>query len=171
MAKEDKKQIVQEIADKLSKSKSVVLTDYRGLSVRDISELRGKLRQSGIDYKIYKNTMLRLATKAEKIEGLDSFLEGPTAVAFDYEDEVNASKVLTAFAKDHKVLEIKAGLLENKVLSVDQIKQLASLPGKDQLIATLMARINGPIGSFLNVLNAPIREFGSVIKQIKEASN
>lgn len=104
---EAKKQLVDEIAEVLSNSVSTVIVDYRGLTVAEVTDLRSQLREAGVEYKVYKNTMVRRAAEKAGIEGLDEFLTGPTAIATSSEDAVAAAKVISGFAKDHEALEIK----------------------------------------------------------------
>lgn len=166
--KEEKKQIVSDIADKLGKSKEVILVDYRGLSVKDMADLRSKLREAGTEFKVYKNTLARLAVKKAGQEKLGDFLEGPTAFAFDYQDEVTTPKILVDFSKDHKELEVKGGFLGGELLDVNQIKMLASLPSHEELLGKTVGALAGTIRNFLYVLKAPVQNFGSVIKQLSE---
>jgi len=154
---EKKKQVVSEIAGKFRESKSTVLVDYRGLSVAEITELRKQLREAGIDFKVYKNSMMRRATAETDLTGLDEQLIGPTAVAFSNEDVVAPAKILNNFAKDHEALEIKSGVIEGEIASVDHIKTLANLPSRDGLLSMLCS-----------VLQAPIRNFALAAKAVAE---
>ena len=134
-ALEEKKKVVNEIKDKLNNSKSIVLFNYRGLTDNESKELRAKLKDNNSDYKIYKNTLLKLALNDENIN-LDSYLEGPTAIAFS-SDDIAAIKVLSDYAKGHKVLELKAGMVEGSTCDTAKIKEFASIPGRDGLYAML----------------------------------
>lgn len=154
---EKKKQIVSEIAEKLRESKSTVVVDYRGLDVAEITELRKQLREAGVDFKVYKNTMLRRATAETDLTGLDEQLVGPTAVAFSNEDVVAPAKIINKFSKEHEALEIKAGVIEGEVATVDHIKTLANLPSREGLLSMLC-----------NVLQAPIRNFALATKAVAE---
>lgn len=152
-----KEQVVNEIADKLRSSQSTILVDYRGLDVAEITELRAQLREAGVDFKVYKNTMTRRATAAAELTELDENLVGPTAIAFSNEDVVAPAKILNNFAKAHDALEIKGGVIEGKVASLDQIKELADLPNYEGLLSML-----------LSVLQAPVRNFAYVTKAVSE---
>lgn len=154
---EHKKQIVSEIADKLRNSKSTILVDYRGLDVAEVTELRQQLREAGVDFKVYKNTMTRRATEEAELSELNETLVGPTAIAFSEEDVVAPAKILNNFAKDHNELEIKGGVIEGKVASLEQIKELADLPNYEGLVSML-----------LSVLQAPVRNFAYVTKAVAE---
>ncbi|MDK8603605.1 50S ribosomal protein L10, partial [Staphylococcus aureus] len=118
---EAKKQLVDEIAEVLSNSVSTVIVDYRGLTVAEVTDLRSQLREAGVEYKVYKNTMVRRAAEKAGIEGLDEFLTGPTAIATSSEDAVAAAKVISGFAKDHEALEIKSGVMEGNVITAEEV--------------------------------------------------
>ncbi|HCX9119259.1 50S ribosomal protein L10 [Staphylococcus aureus] len=154
---EAKKQLVDEIAEVLSNSVSTVIVDYRGLTVAEVTDLRSQLREAGVEYKVYKNTMVRRAAEKAGIEGLDEFLTGPTAIATSSEDAVAAAKVISGFAKDHEALEIKSGVMEGNVITVEEVKTVGSLPSHDGLVSML-----------LSVLQAPVRNFAYAVKAIGE---
>lgn len=155
--REEKAQIVQEISQKLRDSKSTIVADYRGLSVAEVTELRKQLREAGIEFKVLKNTMTRRATAEVGLSDLDAYLTGPNAIAFSYEDVVAPAKILNDFAKDHKALEIKAGVVEGRIVSFDEVTALATLPSREGLISM-----------FLSVLQAPMRNFAYAVKQIAD---
>ncbi|EKN62708.1 LSU ribosomal protein L10P [Schinkia azotoformans MEV2011] len=154
---EQKKQLVQEISDKLQASKSVVFVDYRGLDVAEVTELRKQLREAGIEFKVYKNTMMRRATEATNFGDLNDKLVGPTAVAFGVEDVVAPAKIINEFAKKHEDLEIKAGIIEGTIASVEEVKALAELPSREGLLSML-----------LSVLQAPIRNLALAAKAVAD---
>lgn len=154
---EKKKAIVQEIADKLSKSKTVILTDYRGLNVKQMNELRKQLREANVEFQVLKNTLTRRACEQVGFNGLDEHLTGPTAVAFSYDDVVAPAKILHKFAKENKDLEIKAGIVEGNVVGLDEIKELADLPSREGLLSML-----------LSVLQAPVRNFALAVKAVAD---
>ena len=145
---------VAEIKEKLEKATSVVLSQYQGLTVEEDTVLRKNLREAGVEYKVYKNTLVTLAAKELGLEGIVEYLEGPVAIAFGYEDVTVAARVLNDFAKDHKKLELKAGIVEGEIYDTDKIKQLATIPSKEVLIAKLLGSIKSPIASFARVINA-----------------
>jgi large subunit ribosomal protein L10 len=155
--REEKVQLVKEIVEKLQNSKSTVVTDYRGLNVAQVTELRKKCREAGVEFKVYKNTMTRRATAETGLTDLDATLTGPTAIAFSMEDEIAAAKVLSDFAKANEALEIKGGVMEGKILSADEVKAIASLPNREGLLSML-----------LSVLQAPIRNFALAVKAVGE---
>ena len=154
---EQKKQHVEEIAEKFSNAKTAVLVDYRGLNVEEVTELRKQLRETGVEYKVYKNTMTRRATEKAGFEELHEVLVGPTAIAFSEEDAVAPAKVIGGFAKEHEALEIKGGIVEGNVATLEQIKELSELPSHDGLLSML-----------LSVLQAPVRNFAYATKAIAE---
>jgi large subunit ribosomal protein L10 len=145
---------VAEIKEKLEKSKSVVLSKYQGLSVEEDTALRKNLREAGVEYKVYKNTLTILAAKELGLDGIVGYLEGPVAIAFSYEDVTLGARILNDFAKDHKALELKAGIVEGEIYDESKIKQLATIPSKEVLIAKLLGSIKSPISSFARVLSA-----------------
>lgn len=169
MAKIELKQpVVQEIKGKLEASKGAVLTDYRGLNVAEVTELRTKLREVGVEYKVVKNTLARIAANEIGIEGLDGYLEGPTAIAYGIEDAVAPAKVLSEFAKAHKNLEIKAGILEGKVIDLDGVKALADLPSREVLLAKLLGSMQSPLYGMANVLQGNLRNLVYVLDAVRK---
>lgn len=154
---EAKKQVVTEISEKFNESQSAVLVDYRGLTVEEVTALRKELRDNNIDYKVYKNTMTRRAIEDGELSGLTDQLVGPTAIAFGKDDVVAPARILHNFAKDHEALEIKGGVIEGQVATLDEIKELSTLPDHDGLVSML-----------LSVLQAPIRNLAYATKAIAE---
>lgn len=154
---EQKQQLVQEIADKFRDSQSTMLVDYRGLDVAAVTELRKQLREANIDFKVYKNSMANRAVDSAELGGLSDILVGPTAIAFSNDDVVAPAKILNNFAKEHQDLEIKGGVIEGEIATLEQIKELADLPNYD-----------GMVGMLLNVLQAPIRNLAYATQAIAE---
>lgn len=159
---------VEEIKEKIGKAQSVILVDYRGLDVAQLTELRSRYRKSGVDYKVYKNTMMRFAFKDLGLEDFNEYLKGPSAVAFSYDDPVSAAKVTAEFAKTNAKLEIKAGIVDGKVIDIEGVKSLAELPSKEVLIAQVLGGFNAPIQGFANVLQGTIRSLAIVLNAIAE---
>lgn len=151
---EQKQQLVQEIRDKISGAKSVVLVDYRGLNVDEVTELRRKYSEAGVEYKVYKNTMMRFAFKEEGYEEFTNHLTGPNAIAISTEDPVIAAKVTNDFAKDHKKLELKAGIVEGDILDLEKITEIANLPSKEHLLTQVVIALNAPISKFARGIQA-----------------
>jgi large subunit ribosomal protein L10 len=154
---EKKKQIVDEITEKFKNSVSTIVVDYRGLNVAEITELRKQLREAGVEFKVYKNTLTRRAAEAAELTEINDVLTGPNAIAFSNEDVVAPAKILNNFAKENEALEIKVGVIEGKVVSLDEIKALAELPSREGLLSML-----------LSVLQAPIRNFALAAKAVAE---
>lgn len=156
-ALEQKKQIVAEIAEKLRESQTTVLVDYRGLTVAEVTELRKQLREAGVEFKVYKNKLVKRATAETDLTALDEQLVGPTAIAFSNEDAIAPAKILHEFAKQHEALEIKAGIVEGTVVGVEEVKALATLPSREGLLSML-----------LSVLQAPMRNFALATKAVAD---
>lgn len=156
VVREEKVQSVQEIAGKLRDAKSAVLSDYRGLTVKQATELRKLCREAGVDFKVYKNKLAQRATAEVGVSGLDQYLTGPTAIAFA-EDEITAAKILNEFAKKNDKLEIKGGIVDGQVMGEAEIKALADLPSREGLLSML-----------LSVLQAPVRNFALAVKAVAE---
>jgi len=151
---EQKKQIVAELVETLKSAQAGVLVDYRGITVEEDTRLRAKLREAGVEYKVVKNTLTRFAANEVGFGELDPQLNGPTALAISTTDAVAPAKVISDFAKDVEALEIKAGFVDGKVIGLDEIKQLASTPSKDVLIAKIMGSLNAPISKLVRTLQA-----------------
>lgn len=167
---EQKKQLVAEIAEKMSKAQSVVIVENRGLTVAQVTDLRNKLRAAGAEFKVYKNTLVNLAANEVGVTGLDSHLQGPTAWAFSFEDPVAAAKVLLPFAKNNdKQLVIKGGILENRVIGHNEVKALADLPSREVLLAQVLGAMQSPLVGMANVLQGPIRKMGYALEAIRKS--
>lgn len=164
---ESKKQAVSELKEKINNAGSMILADYRGLTVEEDTEMRAALREANIEYKVIKNNYIRHAVDGTGLEDLLSILVGPTAVAMA-DDEVAPSKALAAFAKKYETFEIKGGIVDGKVVSIDDIKQLALLPSKEELIAKMLGSMNAPISGFVNVLNGNLRGLVVALNAIVE---
>ena len=153
MAKvEQKKVIVDEIKQKLEKASSVVVVNARGLTVEQDTALRKSLREAGVDYKVYKNTMVRFAIQGTQFEGLDPYLEGPSAFAFSYEDATAGAGILSKAATDLKVLEFKAGVVEGITYDAEGMKAIAEIPSREVLLSKLLGSFKSPISSFARVI-------------------
>ena len=150
----EKKQAVEEIKDKFNRAVSAVFIDYRGLTVAEVTELRNKYRQAGVDYKVLKNTLIGRAIEDKGIEEIAPFLNGPTAVAFSYDDEIAPAKITNDFIKETEKMEIKCGIFNNKFTPKEEVIVLASLPSKDELLAKTVGFLNSPILNLVYTLNA-----------------
>lgn len=145
---------VAEIKEKLEKAQSVVLASYQGLTVEQDTNLRKSLREAGVEYKVYKNTLVTLAAKELGFDGIVEYLEGPVSIAFGYEDATAPARILNDFAKENKKLELKAAIVEGTVYNKEQTEQLAAIPSREVLLAKLLGSIKSPISSFARVINA-----------------
>ncbi|MCM3703428.1 50S ribosomal protein L10 [Paenibacillus sp. FSL R5-0527] len=152
-----KQEAVDVLTAKLRESATTVVADYRGLNVAQVTELRKQLREAGVEFQVLKNTLVRRATAAAELSELDEVLTGPTAIAFSTEDAVAPAKILSDFAKKNDALKVKGGVVEGRVVGVDQIKALADLPSREGLLSML-----------LSVLQAPMRNFALAVKAVAE---
>ena len=164
--REQKQQEIDKLKDNFSRAKSVILADYCGLSVSEINEVRGRLRESSVELRVTKNTLAKRAIKDTDSEVLADSLSGPTAIAFSYDDPVSGAKALTELAKDHEALELKAGILGSKLMAIADIEALAKLPTKEILLAQLLSVMNGPMSGFVNVLSGNQRNLVQVLSAI-----
>lgn len=166
---EEKGQIVSDIKEKFQNSSGVVLADYRGLTVAQVTELRAKMRSAGVEYKVLKNTLVLRAANELGLEGLDPYLKGPNAFAF-CADPVAPAKVLTEFAKANrlKTLQIKAGVLEGKVIGPEGVKALADLPSREVLLGMVLRGMQSPLTGMANVLQGPIRKMGYALEEVRK---
>lgn len=152
----EKQQLVSEISEKLRNSVCTVVTDYRGLSVSQVTELRKQLREAGVEYHVIKNTLTRRATAETELTELDEHLTGPSAIAFSA-DVIAPARIISDFAKKNENLKVKAGVVEGRVVDAAQIKALADLPSREGLLSML-----------LSVLQAPMRNFALAVKAVAD---
>ncbi|MFH5962994.1 50S ribosomal protein L10 [Clostridium perfringens] len=145
---------VAEIKEKLEKAQSVVLASYQGLTVEQDTNLRKSLREAGVEYKVYKNTLVTLAAKELGFDGIVEYLEGPVSIAFGYEDANAPARILNDFAKENKKLELKAAIVEGTVYNKEQTEQLAAIPSREVLLAKLLGSIKSPLSNFAYLLSA-----------------
>jgi len=153
-----KQQEVNEVVEKMNAANSLVVVDYLGLSVAEVTELRKQLREAGVEFKVIKNTIMRRALDSQDLEYHEEVFQGPTAVAFGMEDAVAPAKILSDFAKKAEALELKGGILEGEVLSKEEIQQIAKLPNREGLLSML-----------LSVLQAPVRNVAYAVKAVADA--
>lgn len=145
---------VAEISDKFKAAQSAVVVQYRGLSVSEVTQLRRELRAENVDFKVYKNKLVQRATEEAGYGALNDQLVGPNAIAFGNGDAVAPARVLAKFAKDHEALVIKAGVVEGKLLSLEEVNELAKLPGRDGMYSMLLACLQAPVSKFARVVKA-----------------
>ena len=165
-----KQAVVASLKEKIGSAQGAVLTTYSGLSVAQDTELRARLREAGVEYRVVKNTMLRIATNEVGIEGLEQYLEGTTAIAISATDPVAPAKLISEFIKENKLKaqEVKAGLVEGKVIDADGVKALAALPAREVLIAQVLAGMQSPIAGLVNVLQGSIRNVVYALDAIRQ---
>ena len=163
----EKKRVVKDIEQKLENANLVVFTDYRGINVAEMTELRNRLRLPGVEYKVLKNTMAEFALQNLGCQDVIPHIEGPNAVLFSTDDPVNPAKVIFQFIKEYKKLAVKVGILEGQMVSADKIKALAELPAKEVLLGQVVGTMQAPITSLVYVLNANLTGLVRVLDQIK----
>lgn len=170
-----KKASIQEIKEKMEEAKIAIITDYRGessgLSVQEITDLRQRLRRTNSEYKIYKNTLCKIAMAEIGAKELIEYFKEPTAILFGFEDPAASSKELVKFIKEHKTKSlpiIKAAYLDGEVYDESQVKVLATLPSRDELLSMLLRTMNSPIQGFVNVLSGIPRSLVTVLDQIRK---
>ena len=166
MAKVELKQpIVAAIAEDVKDAQSVVLVDYRGLTVEEDTELRKQLREAGVIYKVCKNTMMKRAFEGTEFEGLAPYLEGPSAMAVSKDDATAAARILCKFAKTAENLEVKAGVVEGKVYDEAGVRALSTIPSREELLSKLLGSIQSPIANFARVIKQIAENGGAVAEE------
>ena len=165
---EQKQQVVTELADKLKSAISGVLVDYKGITVENDTKLRAELRKAGVYYAVKKNSIIRLAAKQVGLDALDSALSGTTAIAISDSDLTAPAKILAKFAEGNKEFSVKAGFIEGKAVSANEVDELAKLPPKEVLVAKFLGSMNAPISGFVNVLNGNLRGLVVALNAIAE---
>jgi large subunit ribosomal protein L10 len=159
-----KTESVAALKERLGSAKTAVLTEYRGLTVRQLSDLRKQLKAASAEYKVVKNRLARLAVKDSPLDPLGTHFTGPTGLVFTKQDPVAVAKALQAFVKNNPALTIKLGLVEGKVLQPAELKALADLPSKEQLRAQIVGALQGPMRQLVSLLQAPVRELVYVLE-------
>jgi len=165
---EKKKEIVEDLRQRFSKSKIVIVTDYKGLDVSAMNNLRKKLKEIDVEYKVVKNSLLAIASEETDVAVIKDVFKGPNAVALSYDDPVAPAKVLTEFAREHKALEVKMGVLSGKALDESAIKALSNLPSREVLLSQLLAVASGVPASFVRTLSAIPARFLNVLVAVKD---
>ncbi len=164
-----KQQVIDEIAEKIQKAESLAIVEYKGISVADVTELRNTFRNGGVEYKIYKNTMVARALEQLGIAGFDEVLNGPNAFIFSNEDMVAGPKIAGDFAKEHEdQFQIKAGLIDGKMINKDEVIALSNLPSKEVLLSMVLGALQAPISGLASVCNAEITSLLYALKAIEE---
>lgn len=170
LTRKQKEQLVEELADKIKRQKSLIITDVTGVGVSEIQDLRRRLRQGGIEYKVAKKSLIDLALKKDpirqKLSNEVKNLTGTISLAISYEDPIAPAKILDNFSKEHETFKILGGIMEDEVLTIEDIEELAKIPSKNELLAKLINSIKGPISGFVNVLGGNIRNLVGVLNVI-----
>jgi large subunit ribosomal protein L10 len=163
-----KKKIVENLQERFSKSAIVIITDYKGLDVATINELRGKLKEENIEYQVVKNTLLARASAETDVDLIKEHFRGPSAVALSYDDPIAPAKIIMDFAKDHKALEVKVGVMNGKTLDAAQIKALSMLPSREELLAKFLSVLNGVPTSLVRTLSEIPKKMIYVVLAVKD---
>jgi large subunit ribosomal protein L10 len=162
---------VAEIKQKLEKSSGVVIVEYAGMNVLEVTELRNQLRKAKVEYKVLKNSLISLAASELNIIGIEPFLKGTTAVAFGYDDPTTPAKVLTEYMKKNEKtnkLHVKCGLVGTAFIQAEGVDELSKIPAKEVLVAKMLGTMNAPITNFVSVLNGPARALVCALNAIKD---
>jgi large subunit ribosomal protein L10 len=163
----EKKEVVEDLHERFSKAKALVLTDYRGLDTSAMHALRSQLREASVEYRVVKNTLMLRASDGTDMALLKDYFTGPSAVALSHDDPIAPAKVLTKFSEDYAALEVKAGVLDGKVIDAEGIKRLSKLPSREGLLAQFLSVLNGPARSLLTAMSGVPRNFVGVLHAIK----
>ena len=166
----NKEQVI-ELTEKLEKAKAIYFTDYLGLDVGSVTELRKIFFEQGIEFRVAKNTLIKLAAENNKIEGLEDFLSGPTALAISYDEPTKPAKVINNFAKEHEKPEVKGILFEGEVLQGDRFESIASLPSREELLSHFVGTIQSPLSGLVRVLHASMSNMVYVLTNLKDSKN
>jgi large subunit ribosomal protein L10 len=168
LANATKEKVVKELNSKFLKSKAVVMANYSGVTANEMNDLRSKLRSEGVEVIVVKNTLARVASMGTQIEVAKEIFSGPVSIALSYTDEITPARVLVKCAKQLPKLEITGGVVEGNLLTADEVKVLSNLPGKEELLAKMLATMNTPATNFVGVLSGVIRKLLYVLKAIEE---
>ena len=161
-------QQVEELTEKLGRAKAVYITEYLGLNVEDITALRREFHANDVEFKVTKNTLLKLAAKNNELDGLDKYLSGSTAVALSYEDPTSPARVIKQFTKDHDLPEVKGIVFDGDVMAGSEFKRIADMPTKDQLLAQLAALLSSPMTKLVWGLKSPMTDVGNALSNLKD---
>ena len=159
---------VEQLTDKLAKAKAVYFTEYHGLNVEDITELRREFSKNDIEFKVAKNTLIKLAAENNKLDGLSPYLNGSTAIAISYDDPTGPARVLKQFKKEHELPDVKGIMFDGEVLEGKEFKRIADLPTKDQLLATLVSALSSPMTKLALTLKSSMTDLGNTLSNLKD---
>ncbi len=168
----EKEQFIQDITQKFQDAKAIYFTDYLGLDVEEINNLRGEFFKASVDYQVVKNRLTKIAGKeAGYDEEINDLLRGPTAIAFAKDNPVAPAKILTGFAKDHEKLQIKGAYFEGERISSERIEAIAKLPSREELLQKLLGGLQSPMRNLVSMLSSPMRNLAYALAQLKEQKN
>lgn len=168
MNKLKKGNLVSEITDKIKKAKGILFIDFKGLKVKELDEIRNNFKNATAEIKVLKNTLAQLSFKKSGYEEIPKVFIGSTAVVFENEDLFSSIKITKEFIKKYPLLKIKGGILENKILGIEEINRIANLPPKKQLLTQVVFLLNSPLLNLVNVLSSPMRNLVSILYNIKD---
>lgn len=171
MNRTEKEQIVQELNARLKETQATFLADYRGINVDQVTAMRRELTQAGVEYRVVKNKLLKLAAQDTPAADLQGFCAGPTAIALSGSDPVAPAKILSKYAKAVEAFELKAGILDGKLLSVADIIALADLPSREEMLAKMLGSLNAPVSNFVGTMAAIPRSLVQVLNAIGESKS
>ena len=171
ITKEKKSKQLADLTEKLSKSKAVVFTEYKGLTVAQIAHLRKNLKEAGAEYKVFKNTLVLMAAKGTAYEAAKDVLTGPTGLAFGYDDPVAAAKKVLEFAGKNDKFKVKSGVIDGKFYSTDEIKEISKLPSKTVLLSILAGAFQAPTAKLARAFNATVAQFAYALEAVKNQKN
>lgn len=167
ITKEKKSQQIAELSEKFSRSKAVVLTEYKGLTVVELARLRRLLKEAGAEYKVFKNTMVNIAAKGTPIEAAKDFFTGPTGIAFGFDDPIAAAKKILEYAEKNDKFKVKSGVIEGRFCSLDDIKSMSRLPSRSILLGMLAGAFQSPLSKLAGALNATVSQFAYALESLK----
>lgn len=169
ISKQKKEEVLQELVEKFQKAKSVVFAEYRGLTVKQVGEVRNQLRAEGVDYKVAKKTLLSLAAQKAGFKAIPTeYMEGPISAIFSYADEVTGPKIVHKLGKEYEGLTLKGGVMDGESFGPAQAVQLATIPSREELIAKMLGSLKAPISGFHGVLHGTIRQFVGTLQAIAD---
>lgn len=169
MPNAQKMEIVKEIAEKLSNAKGIYLADFSGLTVQEAVDFRKRLKEKGVEYRVAKNTLIKIAIEETKIEGLSEFLVGPTGIAFSYDDPASPAKLFYDFAKEHEKMEVKAFWLEGEAFGADKFEQIAKLPSRNEMFSRFIGDLQSPMRTLAATLQASMSKLVGSLNGLKDS--
>jgi len=167
MKRDQKAVMVGDLATKLRESPNVYLTDFTGIAVKPMTELRRKLRDAGVEYVVVKNTLARRALQDASVSGVEEQLQGPTGFVFAGDDPVTAAKLLAAFQKDHETLTVKVGLVDGRAMTPAEVNRLATLPSREELLAQMGGALQAPMQGFVGILTGMLYQFVGAVEALR----